>query len=76
MELKAGRLSDVIMVRDHCHLTVTLSYGSVKLFLKGDAGIKICFFSSLLEHFSLDITGYETLVFEAFDNCTYSYTLH
>lgn len=65
----------MILIGNHCHLTVTLSYGSVKLFLKGKAGIKICFFSSLREHFSLDVTGYETLVFEAFDDCSYSYTL-
>ncbi len=75
MELKAGRLSDVILTRDHCYLTVTLSYGSLKLFLKGDAGIKICFFSSMREPFNLDVTGYDTLVFEAFDNCSYNYAL-
>lgn len=75
MELKAGRLSDVMMIKDHRHLTVTLSYGSVKLFLKGDSGIKICFFSSLREQVSLDVTNYETLVLEAFDDCSYSYTL-
>lgn len=75
MELKAGRLSDVIMIKDHHHLTVILESGSLKLFLKGDAGIKICFFSSMREHFHLDITDYETLVLEAFDDCSYTYTL-
>lgn len=75
MELKAGRLSDTIMIRDHGQLTVSLDYGSVKLFLKGDAGIKICFFSSLRQQLSLDVTGYETLVLEAFDDCSYTYTL-
>lgn len=75
MELKAGRLSDVIMIRDHRQLTVTLSYGSLKLFLKGKEGIKICFFSSLREHLSLDVTDYETLVMEAFDDCSYTYEL-
>ncbi len=75
MELKAGRLSDVILTRNHCHLTVTLHYGSLKLFLKGDAGIKICFFSSVREHLNLDVKDYDTLVFEAFDDCSYSYTL-
>lgn len=72
MELKAGRLSDVIMIRDHRQLTVTLSYGSVKLFLKGESGIKICFFSSLREQLTLDVAGYETVVLEAFDDCSYS----
>jgi hypothetical protein len=72
MELKAGRLSDVIMIRDHHHLTVTLAYGSVKLFLKGNAGIKICFFSSIREKLSLDVNGYESLVLEAFDDCSYA----
>ncbi len=75
MELKAGRLSDVIMIRDHRQLTVTLMSGSLKLFLKGNAGIKICFFSSLREHVSLDVSDYETLVLEAFDDCSYTYTL-
>lgn len=75
MELKAGRLSDVILIGTHRHLTVTLSYGSMKLFLKGRGGIKICFFSSIRKDFSLDVTDYDTLVFEAFDDCSYTYTL-
>jgi hypothetical protein len=72
MELKAGRLSEVITLRDHRHITVTLAYGSLKLFLKGKAGIKICFFSSIREHLNLDVTDYETLVLEAFDDCSYT----
>lgn len=75
MELKAGRLSDTIRIASHQQLTVTLTYGSIKLFLKGRAGIKICFFSSLRQAFSFDVTEYDTLVFEAFDDCTYTYTL-
>lgn len=65
----------MILIRHHSHLTVTLSYGSMKLFLKGEAGIKICFFSSLRKQLSLDVTGYETLVLEAFDDCSYTCTL-
>lgn len=75
MELKAGRLSNVIMVKDHHLLTVTLESGSLKLFLKGDGGIKICFFSSIREQVKLDVTDYETLVLEAFDDCSFTYTL-
>lgn len=72
MELKAGRLSDVIIISDYHHLTVTLAYGSVKLLLKGDSGIKICFFSSMRKKLSMDISGYESLVLEAFDDCSYA----
>lgn len=75
MELKGGKLSDVILIGDHRHLTVSLTYGSLKLLLKGKAGIKICFFSSIREALSLDVTDYETLVLEAFDDCSYTYTM-
>lgn len=76
MELKAGRLSDVMTVGGYNHLTVTLAYGSVKLLLKGDAGIKICFFSSGREKLSMDISGYESLILEAFDDCSYTCILN
>ena len=75
MELKAGKLSDTIMIGSHQHLTVTLAYGSIKLFLKGSAGIKICFFSSMRKEFRFDVSDYETFVMEAFDDCSYSYKL-
>lgn len=75
MELKAGRLSDTINLTHHHHLTMTLAYGSIKLFMKGEAGIKICFFSSISKHFSLDIAGYDSLVLEAFDDCSYTYEI-
>jgi hypothetical protein len=75
MELKAGKLSDVIIIRDHHHLTVTLTHGCLKLFLKGDAGIKICFFSSVREQLYLDVSGYESLILEAFEDCSYTYTV-
>jgi hypothetical protein len=75
MELKAGKLSDTLHLGSHQHLTVTLAYGSIKLLLKGSAGIKICFFSSIRENFSFDVTDYDTLVMEAFDDCSYSFKL-
>ena len=75
MELKAGKVSDIIMIKGHRILTVTLSHGSIKLFLKGTAGIRICFFSSIRQELSVDIEGYESLVLEAFDDCSYSYTI-
>jgi hypothetical protein len=75
MELKAGKLSDVIMISGYHHLTVTLAYGSVKLLLKGEAGIKICFFSSIRGKLSMEINGYESLVLEAFDDCSYTCVL-
>lgn len=74
MELKAGALSDIIVIKGYKLLTVTLTYGSIKLFLKGEAGIKICFFSSIREQLSVDTDGYETMVLEAFDDC--AYTIH
>ena len=75
MELRAGKLSDIIVIGSHRHLTVNLAYGSIKLFLKGEAGIKICFFSSVRKSLSFETIGYNTLMLEAFDDCFYTYTL-
>lgn len=75
MELKAGKLSEIVIVQGRKTLTVMLAHGSIKLFLKGEAGIKICFFSSIREELTVDIEGYESLVLEAFDDCSYTYAI-